>query len=384
MLKNVLITGMVLLVFGCAGIKIMQPLRTTPSDWVMYGGNAQRQNARDLELRPPLRLLWEYNALAGIRATPVVRDSIVLLATLHGELQAVHIRTGKRLGYAVLAGAIASTPVLDAINAIVACAGGTETLISYSLKEGRKNWAMQYGPIEADLLLIDEEIYCTTLDGLAYCVRKTDGTEVWKFDSAPEGKRKPIRSAPATDGAVIIFGCDDGVLRALDRKTGTLRWQIATGASIFSAPVISEGRVLIGTIAGTILCVSAHDGQVVWKRETRVPIYAAGAASAGNFYLGASDGTLTAYDAQTGEVRWTFRTRSVVSSAPTISGGVLYVGSLDRTLYALDGATGAELWRYEAPGRIRVSPVIWKDLLLLASEDKYLLALQTQTQQPAP
>jgi outer membrane protein assembly factor BamB len=384
MLARILLIAVVVTGGGCAGIKIVQPLRTTPHDWITYGGNPQRHNASGADLKPPLATLWEYNALAGIRSTPVVRDSIVVIATLHGELQAIHLRTGKRLGYVVFESAIAGTPVLDATNAIVACAGGNETLVSYSLKEGKKNWGMQYGPIESDLLLLGEEVYCTTLDGFAYSIRKSDGMQVWKFDSSIGGKRKPIRSSPASDGNVIIFGSDDGVVWALDRRSGLPRWKVETGASIFAAPVVMNGRVLIANVEGKVVCLSVDDGTILWKKETGVPVYAPAAASGTVFYLGASDGTLRAYDAATGEVRWTFQTRSVLSSAPLLAGNILYVGSLDRTFYAIRIETGEELWRSNAPGRIRVSPVIWKDVLLLTSEDKYVLALTAATQSSMP
>ena len=379
--KSLLIV-LVVAMGGCAGIKIMQPMRTGMYDWVMYGGSPQRDNVSKRSVQPPLKLLWEYNALAGISGTPVVRDSLVLVGTLHGELQAIHLATGKRLGYVVLESSIAGTPVLDGTNAIAACAAGNETVVSYSLREGRKNWSMRYGAIESDPLLFEDHLFVTTLDGLAYCLKKLDGMEVWKFESGVEGKRKPIRSSPATDGSLIVFGGDDGMIYAVDRSTGSLRWMVKTDASIFTAPVIANGRVLVGNIGGRIYCLALTDGALLWKKDAGAPIYAAAAATSDRFFLGASDGTLKAYDAATGVERWSFTTRGALSSAPLISENVLYFGSLDRTLYAVNVDTGEELWRYSAPGRIRVSPVIWNDVLLVTSEDKYVLAFKPQGGEP--
>lgn len=366
---------LVLVVAGCAGIKITRLFRPGPDDWTMYGGTPQRANVSPSVVRPPLKEIWEYNAIGGITGTPVVRDSVVLIGTLHGELQAINILNGRRLGYVVFDSAIKGSPVLDGSNVIVAVSNGSETLISYSLRSGSRTWARAYGAIESTPLLVGDHLYVTTLEGYLYCVRKNDGMEVWKY--GPEKNRKPLRSSPASDGQTIFFGGDDGRVYAVGTD-GALKWSVQTGASVFSIPVVVGDVVVIGNIGGLCYGLRKSNGDVLWSINTGSPIYGAAAAVSGRVFIASSDGTVRALSALQGEEQWKFSAGSVINSAPLVAGPTLFVGSLDRTLYAIDHESGKELWKYAAPGRIKVSPVLWKDILLLTSEDKYVIALKAE------
>ena len=362
-------------VSGCAGIRISWPIAKSPSDWVMYGGTPARVNYILATMNPPLKELWEYNALAGISGTPLVRDSLVLIGTLNGELQAVNLATGDRVGYMVLESAVAGTPVWDGIHVYVPSASGRGTLARIALQTGRREWVMNYGPIESSPLLYGELLYVTTLDGILYCINKLDGTEVWRYETRDEAGRKPIRSSPASDGAVITFGSDDGFIYAVERSTGKLRWKFEAGASVFATPIIVEGKCIVGSLDGTVYAINVLTGNLVWKYDTGSKIYGAAAADEALVYVGCADGKLHALRISSGAQAWTFAAQSVIDCAPLVAGEVLYVGALDRTLYALRASSGEELWRFDAPGRIRVPPVIWGTTLLLTSEDKYVLAL---------
>jgi outer membrane protein assembly factor BamB len=361
--------------WGCSGIRIRRPITKSPADWVMYGGAPERANYVLHTIHPPLKELWEYNALAGISTTPLVRDSMMLIGTLNGELQAVNLATGDRIGYVVLASAIAGTPVWDGIHVYVPSAAGKQTLVRITLENGKREWVMNYGPIESSPLLFGELLYVTTLDGILYCINKVDGMEVWKFETREQNVRKPIRSSPASDGAVIVFGSDDGFIYAVERAGGTLRWKYETGASVFATPIIVRDKCIVGSLDGTVYAIDLHTGNLVWKHDTGSKIYGAAAADDARVYVGSADGKLHALMIDSGAPAWTYEAQSVIDCAPLVAGDVLYMGSLDRTLYALRASTGEELWHFDAPGRIRVPPVIWGTTLLLTSEDKYVLAL---------
>lgn len=361
---------------GCAGIRLDRGFRSSPYDWMMYGGAPTRVNKSYSVVRPPLEQVWEYNALAGVVSTPLVRDSIVLVATLHGELQAVSLSTGKRLGYIVLESAIAATPAWDGVFAYVPSSLGTETLACVRIQEGGKAWTTQLGPIESSPLLSGDSLFITTLEGMLYCVGKTDGMVWWKFETEEKEKRKPIRSSPATDGASIIFGSDDGFVYAVQRSEGTLRWKYRTGGSVFATPIVKAGQVIVGSLDGSVYALDAISGNLKWKYNTGSKVFGAAAASDNLIFIGSADGRLHALRSDSGTEAWTFATRSVINSAPLVSGDLVYVGSLDRTLYALNADHGQQVWQFSVEGRVKVSPVIWGNTLLLTSEDKYVTAFR--------
>jgi outer membrane protein assembly factor BamB len=365
------------LLWGCGtGIKVERTLAPRPFDWLMYGGNAGRTNQSSSTVSPPLKPVWEYNAVSGISGSPLVRDSIVLVGTLKGELHAVRLSDGEGLGYMVLESAVVGTPVWDGNYVYVAGALGKETLTSVFLRDGKRQWTAQYGPIETSPLMIGEFLYVTTLDGTLIALKKSDGMEFWRFETAAKEDRQPVRSSPASDGEIIAFGSDDGWIYAVERLTGKLRWKYQTGASVFATPVVQEGTCVVGSLDGTLYAIDSRTGELRWKHETGSKIYAPAAVSGSVVFIGISDGDVLALRLDSGKEIWSFSARSVVSCAPLIAGDILYVGSLDHRLYALRLQTGEKLWEYEVEGRIRVTPVIWGDIMLLTYEDKYITALR--------
>ncbi len=368
------------MVVGCAGLRIDRSLRPSPYDWLMYGGSEGRTQRSSTELAPPLERRWEYNALGGITASPLVRDSVVLVTTLHGELQAVNVSNGRRIGYVVLESAVAGTPAWDGVHAYVPLANAEESLVCLSMTRAQKVWGVSLGPIESSPLLFKDRLYVTTLDGIVYSVKKEDGMEVWKFESAPKAARKPIRSSPATDGRVLVFGSDEGTIFGLDIETGRLLWKYAVGASIFASTIIQDGKAIVGSLDGVLHAVDVISGKLSWTYETGSKIYGGAAANAEKIFVGSADGVLHAVDAHMGNVVWRFQTKSVINSAPLVAGAFVYFGSLDRTLYALRTDSGEEVWRFPVEGRIKVPPVLWGRTLLVTYEDKYIAALTPVSQ----
>ncbi len=379
---TVLVFCIVLILLGssCGSIRIQRSFAPKPYDWLTYGGTPSRTNESFSTIMPPLKPMWEYDALGGISGSPLVRDSVIIVGTLRGELHAINIVTGDRMGYAVMESAVLGTPVWDGRYAYVPCALGTETLLCMSLREGTRKWTGKYGPIETSPLLVGEFLYVVTLDGVLECVKKEDGLEFWKYESAEKEKRKPVRSSPATDGEVIVFGTDGGDVFAVERLSGKLRWKYQATSSVFATPVLSHGVCVVGAIDGMLYALDIRTGELRWRYETGSRIFAPAAAAQTQIFIGTADGKVTALSLESGKKLWSFSCRSVVSCAPLVAGDVLYVGSQDRNLYALRVATGEKIWQYETPGRIKVPPVIWGDVMILSYEDRYISALKTAQQ----
>lgn len=368
----------VLLVGGCSGLKLGRAVKTGPEDWNTFGGSSLRTNQSAANLHPPLREILQYNTQSGILATPLVRDSVLLVGTLQGELHAVNLRNGARLGYLVMDGSVIGTPVWSNGNVCIPLASGTETLVSYSLFGGTRNWSAKLGSIESSPALFERRLYTTTVGGFLFCVNVQDGTEIWKYATEVDEKRKPIRSSPATNGEIVVFGCDDGAIYAVECATGNRRWKVQTQRSVFASPVIVQDRVFIGSLDGTMYCLDARNGTPLWKFDTKSPIYGAASSDGKRIFVGTADGTCFALEIDSGSVAWRFKARSVINCAPLVTKDLLYVCSLDKNLYALNAETGKETWRFTAEGRIKVSPVVWGGFLIMASEDKNVTVLKEE------
>ena len=84
------------------------------------------------------------------------------------------------------------------------------------------------------------------------------------------------RSQPAFGGGAIYFGSQDGTVRALDAKTGCLRWSFKAGGEVRNALVLSpwdSGQLeapptlYFGDIVGRVYAVDARDGTLRWDNK---------------------------------------------------------------------------------------------------------------------
>ena len=174
---------------------------------------------------------------------------------------------------------------------------------------------------------------------------------IWKIqgDEVTGG----IATSPLKYKNLVIFGCGDHYLYALDINTGKEIWRFKANQLFIDArPSEENGIIFIGNYDGNAYAVDSKDGKEVWRFKTGGKVYASCIAKEGKVYFGSQDGFVYALDSKTGKEIWRFKTGAEVGSAPTIHKGILYIGSYDENLYALDPQTGKEAWRLKLGGNI--------------------------------
>ena len=131
-------------------------------------------------------------------------------------------------------------------------------------------------------------------------------------------------SAPTSAGELIFLCGDDGKVRALDGKRGSLMWSFSTAGPVDGPPTVWEGRAYIGSGDGAVYCLEAATGRLLWRFraapvERRImaydrlcstwPVASGVLVQDGVAYAAAGiidyDGTYVyALDAETGQPRW--------------------------------------------------------------------------------
>lgn len=148
LMRSMIIMAAAIILTGCSGLKLAGPPRNPAAGILMLGGGPARNNDLRNVPAPPLAPEWDEDISAGIGdGAPCLVDSILFAGNLRGELYALHAATGKRLGWVALGAAIQGTPVIAGNAAIVALAGGRESVLVYDLVEGRIRWRFSGGDI---------------------------------------------------------------------------------------------------------------------------------------------------------------------------------------------------------------------------------------------
>jgi outer membrane protein assembly factor BamB len=164
------------------------------------------------------------------------------------------------------------------------------------------------------------------------------------------------------DGLIYVPGTE-GVLYALDAKTGEPRWKYAAGEALATTPVLTGELVLVASQSDTLFAVKRATGELAWLYRRDPPsgftIHRASTPTVREqtAWVGFSDGTLVSLDLTDGGVRWE---RSLapksgqfvdVDTSPVLDeAGHVYAASYSGGLFALDAESGDVLWTSVAEG----------------------------------
>lgn len=346
-------------------------VRPSPDDgktWPQFGGRPDRANVSPFTIHPPLNNLWIYKTSSALTSTMLAVDGALYFTTLDGRYEILEIATGKRLARGKCEGQYEAAIAYRSGYLLFASRYGENTLAKYDLARGKFAWKIDAGDIASEPLLADG-VYVSAIYDHVDKYDFESGEKIWTFKTGEQ-----IRSSPALKDRVLVFGCDDGAVYALNSQNGKLLWKMETGASVSATPIMSGERIFIGSADSTFYALRLTDGAPAWKFSAMTPIYQSAASDGRRVLFGASDGQFYCLSAESGDELWRFRAGSSISTAPLVVGETVYFGSLDRRYYCLDLQSGALLWSFETKGRIRTAPVVWGNYLLGASEDRFVYA----------
>jgi len=137
-------------------------------------------------------------------------------------------------------------------------------------------------------------------------------------------KQPYLPTAPTSAGGLVFVGGQDGKVRAIDARSGKIRWVFATAGPIKMPPTIWESRAYVGSGDGYVYALEAATGRLLWRfRAAPVeryimlygnlcstwPVNTGVLVNDGIAYFAAGvidcDGTYVyAVDAKTGNIKW--------------------------------------------------------------------------------
>jgi outer membrane protein assembly factor BamB len=99
---------------------------------------------------------------------------------------------------------------------------------------------------------VTDQVYMPKFTLLA--LDKDSGQEVWRFSELRSCIKLGYCSSPVVTKQSVIFGWGEGMVYALDRKTGALQWSDTLSGDIISSPAIANGNLYVATMTGDLYC----------------------------------------------------------------------------------------------------------------------------------
>lgn len=189
----------------------------------------------------------------------------------------------------------------------------------------------------------------------------------WSRSIGSQGDESLVLAlTPAMDGGTIYAANASGLVMAISRADGAVRWKSDLDAGIVSAVGAGSDMVVVSTADGGIHALHAASGEIRWRAQASSEVLAAAAIDSGVVVVQGVDSRVQAFDADTGALRWSYSASQAVLSlrgnaAPVMREGVVYVAFDNGKAAALDAATGLLRWeqRFIVPdGRSELERVI--------------------------
>jgi len=207
------------------------------------------------------------------------------------------------------------------------------------------------------LAVAGDDAVVTVSRNLVVVLDTVRGRERWRAEVA-----HVTHYEPALDADTVLVSADDRFL-ALDRRTGSLRWEAPVGEHAGGAALAragSEPIALVTTERGQVAALDGESGVARWSVQLPGHIDAApavdggaltGAGAAAVQWHGDED-RLRVLDLATGATRWETAV-DPGTTAPLIDRGQVVLGegngNFEARVVARDLTTGAERWSVPAP-----------------------------------
>lgn len=190
----------------------------------------------------------------------------------------------------------------------------------------------------------------------------------------------------AADSRNLYLGNSLGFVKAIDRATGTERWSMQTGASVYARPVVlPDGRVAFPN-SKSIVIYNPRNGRASVSAENTAPYVADGVVTPYGWLQGGYKRIELHSPRRPERVKWVYDSLfNYCQGAPAIDGSDAVFGAWDTNLRCIDLATGKLRWAWNngkannllGPGN--VVPVIWSDKVIIVAPDRYMTAIDRRT-----
>jgi outer membrane protein assembly factor BamB len=196
---------------------------------------------------------WRKTLPGEVAAPPYWDTGWLVLAFAGGDLAAFRAADGELLWQAPL-GSVAQTAPVPALAALyLGLADGR--VVALDLATGRTLWTRPLDGTATGILALDDQIVVGTTARAVHSLDLTSGRSRWRWrvGGAAVG-------AAAADERTIYLVAYDHLLRAVDRRSGNLRWRRALPHRPAGSPLLAGRLVLVPSLSTEIAAYDAATG----------------------------------------------------------------------------------------------------------------------------
>ena len=181
-------------------------------------------------------------------------------------------------------------------------------------------------------------MFIGSCNGLFRALELKTGRVRWETKVSPDAVQYFFHGDPLVAGDVIVAGADRATgasVHAFDRLTGKELWSHPAGRGVNGPLAGTTTHAYAFTVEGQLLSLAIDSGRVRWQMPLKGPGFE-GPAVAGRVVAGTVDGIVYGLNPLTGREEWRRDLKTAVTTTPLASDGAVYIGAADSSLYRLD------------------------------------------------
>jgi outer membrane protein assembly factor BamB len=189
-------------------------------------------------------------------------------------------------------------------------------------------------------------VYIGSCNGIFRALELKTGRVRWETKVSPDSAQYFFHGDPLVAGDVIVAGADrptGASIHALDRATGRELWKHPVGRGVNGPIAGGGGRAYAARFDGQLLSLDVGSGKLRWAVDLKISGMEGPAAGGGRVFAGTVDGVLHGLNPETGREEWGINLGAPVSTTVTVSTTDLYVGTADGAVHRVDANRGTLL-----------------------------------------
>ena len=279
---------------------------------------------------------WTYKSEGGFATTPLVLNNRLYLGDLDGLLHCVSADKGEKIWTFDSEGSIHSSPNVTPDGNTICFGNDSAAVFAIDAATGKKLWEGKGGDrINACPAIGFGAAFFTGCDARLLALNLTDGTEKFAVDL---GGLAP--GSPTILDDRIIAATGEGTVLAYSPDGKTQLWKYEQvdqqSAMFYSSPAVADGIVVIGCRDRQVHAIDAKTGQRAWAFKTRGEVDATATISNGRVFIPSKDKKLYVLDLKTGQKQFEFTATRAIIAGPAVASGVIVFGDTAGNVYCLE------------------------------------------------
>ena len=276
-------------------------------------------------------------------------------------------------------------------------AGDIPCVMTRALQMGKDNYGYAIVEVSNDSLkVLDKQLGMAEAVKFAYKLGKIEKPMAVAAEPAttlPAGVKveclyrdnASIFTRVGVDDECVYFGNSLGFVKCVEQKSGKVRWEHKTQASLFSRPALAGGGVIVPTADHRILWLDKTNGQLLAERKGPGAYVADGIVVGETLYQGGYK-VMQSWNVNSKALNWENTEPGNYCQAQCVAdGGELAFGAWDTYMRLVDAKTGAVKWRWNngknqnmlGPGNC--VPVVREDKIIMVAPDRFMTAIDRKS-----